>query len=462
MAASPKSACGFSPAFSPKGQPVAFRVGSEDRSIRHSRRTRLATHAAPAPLVDLLGDFLVRTRRILSLFAASLIAFAPMHAMAQDQEESVSVRERSRADYDPLGLRLGGFTLHATLDLNATNSDNIFAEETAEDEDTILTAGLRGRLSSNWSRHALAFEAGGATVIYDEFSSEDYDTSFAGVSGRLDIGSSSNVNARARIAHDVESRRDPDAPAQGAPRPEFDRTELALGAQHRFNRFRVGATVTQIEQEFDGLQSFRDFDQTGVTGRVEAELTPRLGLLAQVTADERDYDNTPLLSSEGQTYLVGATINFTDLMKGEVAVGQFERDYDDPAIGTVDGLALSGNLEWYVTRLTTLSFLASRNSETNVGAVTATPFVESRYGARVDHELLRNLILTVGAQAGSREYDDVISREDDFVYADAGMDWFVNRRLVVSGRVEHTDVSSDLTTAEFDETSVTLGISLRL
>src|SRR3546814_10383204 len=49
--------------------------------------------------------------------------------------------------------------------------------------------------------------AGAATVSHDDFSSEDYDTSFAGVSGRLDVGSRSNLAARARFAHEVESRR---------------------------------------------------------------------------------------------------------------------------------------------------------------------------------------------------------------------------------------------------------------
>ena len=237
---------------------------------------------------------------------------------------------------------------------------------------------------------------------------------------------------------------------------------MALGAQHRFNRVRISATAAQVEQDFDGAQSFRDFDETSLSGRVEAELTPRVGLLLQATTDERDYDNTPALSSEGQTYLVGATLNLTDLMRGEIAIGQFQRDYDDPTIGSVDGLAASADLEWYVTRLTTLSFLARRNSEQVVGATTAVPFIESRYGARVDHELLRNLILSAGAQVGSREYDDVIARDDDFIFADFGMDYFVNRRFVLNGRIEHTDVTSDVPTAEFDETSVMLGVSIRL
>jgi hypothetical protein len=457
MAASRNSARGFPQAFPRKEQLVASRGSSEDRSIRQSRRVRLATHAALAPL----GDFLVRIRPVLSIFAASLIAFLPVHAMAQDREESVSVRDRPRPEYDPLGVRFGGFNLNATLDLGVASTDNLFAEETGEDDDMIYSAGLRGRLDSNWSRHALGFDAGATTVSHEDFTSEDHDTHFAGVRGRLDIGGNSNVSARARIAHEVEPRNDPDAPAQGIPLVEFDRTELSASAQHQFSRFRVTGTVGQTEQEYEGLQNFRDFDETRLTGRVEAEVTPRLGLMLEATTDERDYDNTPPLSSEGQTFLVGATINFTDLMKGEVAVGQFEREYDSGT--TTDGLAASAELEWYITRLTTITLNARRNAEDVVGATVAVPYVETRYGGRVDHELLRNLILTAGIQFGQREYE-IIDRDDDYMYAEAGADWLINRRLVLSGRYLRDEVESDGLNAyrDYEEDRFTLGLGIRL
>jgi hypothetical protein len=457
MTASRISARGYPPAFPRKEQPVALRASSGDRLIQQSRRVRLAAHAALAPL----GEFFVRVTPVLSLFAASLIALAPVHALAQDQQESVSVRDRPRPEYDPLGMRFGGFNLHATLDLGVATTDNLFAEETGEDEDTIFTAGLRGRLASNWSRHALAFEAGAATVSHDEFSSEDHDTHFAGASGRLDIGSSSNVSARARIAHEAEARNDPDAPAQGIPLVEYDRTDMALSAQHRFNRFRVTGTVGQVQQEFDGTQSFRDYDETRLTGRVEAEVSPRLGLMLEATTDERDYDNTPTLSSEGTTYLVGATINFTDLMQGHVAVGQFEREYDSGE--SSDGLAASADLEWYITRLTTITLNGHRNSEDVVGATTAVPFIESQYGLRVDHELLRNLILTGGVQFGQREYE-TIDRDDDYMFAEVGADWLLNRHLVARGRFVHDEVESDGVNAyrDYEESRFTLGLGILL
>jgi hypothetical protein len=191
-------------------------------------------------------------------------------------------------------------------------------------------------------------------------------------------------------------------------------------------------------------------------------LTPRLGLVFQATTDERDYKNTPSLSSEGTTLLAGVSINFTDLLQGEITAGQFERDYDGGS--SADGLALAANLEWYPTGLTTVSFNARQNAEDVVGATSATPFTESQYGIRVDHELLRNVILTAGAQAGTREYEDPIDREDEVVGVEIGADYLMNRRVALRARYNFDDVQSSGADRyrDFEVNAFTLGVSFRL
>ncbi|HYD71565.1 MAG TPA: outer membrane beta-barrel protein [Candidatus Binatia bacterium] len=454
MPASQISARGYPPGFSRKEQPVALRGSSQARLLKQSRRARLATQSALAPL----GDFFVRVRPVLSLFAASLIAFAPLHAAAQDEDQSVSVRERPRPEYDPRGTRLGAFMLHGSLDGAITMTDNLFADPAVEEEDTIYTLGAHARLNSNWSRHALGADAGYVSVTHDEFSSEDHETSYAGLRGRLDIGRSTNIGLVARVSHEIEARSDPDAGGVGTPLTEFDRTYFNVSAQHSFNRVRFGVAAWQSENDYDDLQNFRDFEGTGASARVDVAVTPRIGLFGQASADERDYNNDPTLSSDGTTYLVGASIDFTDLMEGEIAVGHFEREYADG--GSSDGLAVFGNLQWYITRLTTISVNASRNSEDVIGR-SAEPYVLTRFGARVDHELLRNVILTAGAGFANRDFlaDD---REDDHINYDVGVDWFLNPRVALEGRIVHEEIDSNAPAIDYDENRATLGISLRL
>lgn len=434
--------------FPPQVQHVAFMM----KAPEPWRLSAFAALAAP-------GGHDVRARKFASLFAATLMAIAPMHAFAQDVDDSVSVRERPRPEYDPLGLRFGGFDLNATLDLSVTTTDNLFAEEIGADDDIIFAVSPSARLSSHWSRHALSFEGGATFDSHEDFSSEDAETGYLRASGRLDVGGSSSISASAGWAHEVEPRTDPASPATPDP-VEYDVTDLAVTGRTTFNRFRLTGTVGRVEYEFDdATQAFRDNDIAYLRGRLEVEVSPRIGLMLQAETDERDYDNAPVFNSDGQTYLVGATINFTDLMRGEIAVGHFERDYDFG--GSTDGLAVAGNLEWYVTRLTTLSFNAHRNSEDVIGGAVALPYVDSSYGGRVDHELLRNLILTAGVQMGQREYE-LISTEEDYFYGDIGADYLVNRRIVIRARYGHNEVDSDLPLNSYDENRFTLGVSFRL
>lgn len=452
MKRAPKPAGTPAATFPLQAQRIANRANSTDRS-------RLAgPREAPAQ-----GDSNVRLRSILAVFAASLIAALPAHAFAQEVNDSVSVRDRPREEYDPLGVRFGGFTLNASVGLTATHNNNVYATPTNEQDDIIFTVTPRARLQSNWSRHALTLEAGAAIDRYNDLDDEDAETYFAGAVGRVDIGSNTSVSGIARYAREVEPRTNPDALTAGEP-VEYDRTELAVSAQHVFNRLRVRATFAHVEYDYDNVpgfpQDFRDMEEDRLTGRAEVELTPRIGWIIEASTDERDYGNAPSLSSDGTTFLTGVNVNLTDLMRGELTVGSFERDYTG---GSVDGTAIAANLEWYVTRLTTLTFFANQSGEES-GAVVALPYTATNYGARVDHELQRNVLLTGGVSFGEREYEGGFDRNDEYFSGDAGVEYIMNRRVAFNLRYRHEELESNGANRyrDFDQDVISAGVSLRL
>lgn len=452
MTCAPKPAGMAGASFPLHAQPVAEKTFWADRSGPAALRGALAK-----------GDSSLRVRSVLALFAASLIAAMPAHAFAQEVEDSVSVRDRPRDEYDPLGVRFGGFTLHASVGVQAAHNSNVYASETNEQDDMIFTVSPRARLQSNWSRHALSFEGGGAVDRYSDNDDEDAETYFVGALGRLDIGSDTQLSGAARFAREVESRTNPDALLFGEP-VEYDRRELSASLQHTFNRVRLRGTIANTAYDYHDAsgvdQDFRDMEENRFTGRAEVELTPRIGWIFEASADERDYDNTPGLNSEGMTYLTGVSVNLTDLMRGEITLGQFERDYDSGL--DVEGTAINANLEWYVTRLTTLSFFAGQRGE-ETGAFVAVPYTETNYGARVDHELRRNLILTAGVSFGDRDYE-IIDRDDEFFSADAGVDYIMNRRVAFNLRYRHEQLESNGVNRyrDFDQDVISAGVSLRL
>ena len=108
-----------SPAF-----PAASATDCLQRQRRDSFRASLRASLASAGTRS--GDSELRSHPLLSSFGALLVAIAPFPAFAQTathaESHAVSVRDRPHPDYDPLGLRFGGFTVNGTLDLAVTNN----------------------------------------------------------------------------------------------------------------------------------------------------------------------------------------------------------------------------------------------------------------------------------------------------------------------------------------------------
>lgn len=409
------------------------------------------------------GDREVRLNPVASLFAATLITMLPVHALAQDvdgRQDVVSVRERERPELDPLGARLGGFTLNASVDADVTSTDNLFAAPSGlERDDIIYTIAPRARLASNWSRNQLAFDAGAAFRSHEDFPTEDVDTYNVRASGRWDLSADTAVHGLAGISHDYIARVDSDIPFIAAP-VEFARTEALIGVSHRFARLGVRLDAFQNDRQYDGAASVRDYDQTGLRGRVNYELSPRVGLFAVATTDERKYVNDPGVSSDGRSLLAGVSYN-GDLFRGDISVGQFEREYGNPAFGTLNGLAINSRVEWYITPLTTITVHAARTADNDIGLASGVPYVNTEYGVRADHELRRNIILTAGVRSGEREYEGV-NRDDQYTRYDIGADYILNRRVALRARYSVDEVESTVPVRNFDVEAVTVGLSLRL
>ncbi|MBX7201299.1 MAG: outer membrane beta-barrel protein [Rhodospirillaceae bacterium] len=398
-----------------------------------------------------------------SFFAASLMAIAPFQAIAQETTSSVAVQDRSRPEYDPVGRRLGGFDLNAQLDLTAVATDNVYATEVNEESDTYFVIRPSMRLDSHWSRNALGVNAGATQTLFNSFDTENATTGYVGGYGRLDIGSRSDVGANFRISREVEDRTSLDTITFGKP-VTFNVKDAAVTVGHRFNQLQLRGTFDRASYDYhnqDGLTlDLRDFTQDTFTGRVEYALSPRIGIVGRVVSDHREYDKSPGLSSDGRNYQAGVAFHLTDLLLGEVTVGEFSRDYDSGR--KISGASLNADLEWDPTRLTTVNFNARRTSGDN-GIVASEPYVDEAVGVDVDHELLRNVILSAGGYVGRRDYQG-IDRTDDYNTAYAGVNYLLNRGVALTARVQHDEENSTGINRyrDFSINTVRLGVSLRL
>jgi hypothetical protein len=387
-------------------------------------------------------------------------------------ERGETVMSRARPDYDPIGLRLGGFLLYPELAVQESYSSNIFATSTNERSDFITAIEPSLNLKSNWNNHALNFKADAQILKYADHSSEDQDNYSFGTDGRLDIQRDSRVYGGATYAVRHESRYSPND--LGAREPtKYDVFSANLSPEKDFNRLSVrldgnldrfsysnatsGAGATILEDQRDRTEY-----QIGI--KPTYELAPLRQIYGLFAYNWRDYDSNSSFGfnrdSTGFTLAVGARYDITGILFADVYLGYREQDYDDPRLPAAQGPAGGAKLTWNVTRLTTVTGLVTREIQETILAGSSSYFA-TKAEARVDHELLRNLILN-GSLGYENDDFEGINRNDNFVVLGLGAKYLINRNFALSGGYSFRTRSSDAADVDFDEHITFLRLSSHL
>ena len=367
----------------------------------------------------------------LLLTTAIAATVAPM-ATAQDNPflrgRHVDVTERSQPDFDPQPIRSGSFVITSSLGVSAEHNDNVFALPANEEGDTIFRVTPRVEARSDWTVHEMAI--GGWVnhrehVDFDSENTTDYNLFGR---GRIDVSRDFQIRLGADYGHYTEDRYAAGSFAAAEP-ASFDRAGVSASGLYRNDRIQVEGTVGTTTEDFDqALQAFRDNDTSYVSGRVSYAISPDLAVFVQARQADLDYSQG---NRDGTQTTVDAGVNFElgAPFRGEIAVGQFQDKRDNPLFGDTDGLNVTGNLKWFPTELTTVTFLANRGV-IDPGLAASATAINTGFGVRVDHELLRNVLLFGNARQETSEYEGSgIDREDDALSLAVGGAYKMNRNM---------------------------------
>lgn len=408
------------------------------------------------------------------LLAATALCASPYGASAQQRGEpspNVTVQERPRPDFDPIGIRAGSFFLFPSIGLAGVYDDNVFAEKDEEsDFATVVTPLLR--LRSNFSRHSLNLDVGAETAFYAKEDDNNYQDVFARGGGQLEITRDNLLNASFDLSRLHEDRDSPDDSGQDEITKYYSQ-KAGLSYRRNFNRLFaiVGSELLRFDYQDTDDENNDDRDRNQLLGRARLgyEIGPRLAAFVQGTADARRYDETPDdggfdRDSEGYGARVGATVDITSILFGEVSAGYTYRNYDDEELDSVDGLGLGGSITWNVTPLTSIIFEAlGEIQETTVaaGADRAAGNFQKTAGVDLTHELLRNVLLNANA-AYIRDDFEGIDRTDDSVLLGGGVSYLLNRNLSLDATYSFRNRFSDESDEEYTRNIIMLGLTAKL
>ena len=379
------------------------------------------------------------------------------------RDRNISVRERPHPEYEAIGGRLGGFMLYPRIEGDVDYDTNIYAAPDHTVGDTIFRVEPEVNLVSTWSRHALQFAAGVTQDAYVNHSSENTTDWYVDAEGRLDFAGRTHLSGQLRHdrATELRSSDNNGIIGVGLPHPiQYDENLANLQLTREFNRLKLTGRTEYSDFRYsnEGAVELDLRDRHVATGMVRADyaLSPATALFVEYTANDRHYRLHPIgvnqPDSSGYEVLGGANFELGHLVRGEVGAGYLSQSYRAASYAAVSGFGFRGKVEWFPTQLTTVTASASRSVEDSgiiipFGADrTAGGYLYTQTQVRVDHELLRNLILTGGAGYERIEFR-AITRTDDRWHANLGATYLLNRRVGLNASYTylHQTSSGDLT-----------------
>jgi hypothetical protein len=389
------------------------------------------------------------------------------------QKEQVPLKAM-RPTLDPYvapGIKLGGIALFPELGVGTVYTSNVGGSATDARSDAGLSLRPSLRFESDWVRHSWKGEATGDFTAYLENSDFDSSQIDAASKFRLDIRHTTRAEFDASYSLSQESSADSEVPDTAI----GNRTDHALAANaaiiHDFGGLDGRATLgieRQISEdvELSGGGTEDNSDRNNYTPSLALRLSytdpPALKPFVELAYAPRFHDekfdrNGLRRDSQGMTAAVGVTLDQGPLWLGEMALVYAVRDYEDPALDTIEAFGINGNLTWSPTDLTSVVMtLATGLDESSSATSSGTKTWSGRFD--VAHELRENLILLGGFGA---EFEKFSGGTDTTLSTNIGVEWQLNPNLAWTAGYDGTWLEAADSGGNYNEQRLMTGMVLR-
>lgn len=354
------------------------------------------------------------------------------------RDRNISVSQRPHPGYDAVPVPVGGFLVLPKLDAGAEYNDNIYAVPTGAKSDTIWTVNPEVDLTSNWNRNFLGAFIRSATRDYSRYTTETTTDYQLGAQGRLDAGDG-KFSLGGDTGELTEPRTSPST-THGTTHPvRYQQTDGFFSAVETLNRVRLTGRVDISNLDYQNgvdpagasvLEKDRSRTDYTYSGKAEYAVSPDTAVYVAAAYNDHEYALMPPAAaidrnSHGEQVTGGANFDITKTIRGDIQVGWMQQEFAASVLHTYSGLAALGTVEWFPSDLTTVTLTGSRAVQDSA-AVGSSIFVASSGSVGVDHELLRNLVLTGRVSYEDDAYQGV-SRDDHTTGGYVGGRYMLNR-----------------------------------
>jgi hypothetical protein len=397
------------------GGNVALRLGQEGHLTRHvpaSGKRRTASW-----LQLMLVACGVSMPSLAMAQRENSVLIEPLIPPDYDRGRNVSVLERERPDYQAIGIRRGGFLIYPSLRTELGVTDNVLLSGSNRDADGWISIEPTIAVNSDWSRHQVRATAMGQFQRFLNTPRRNQNGFEVGALGRYDYGSRYSLTGEAQLSREYESPLNGAVDADLAVLSSYLRSFFSIRGEYQQDRVRARLIVDRTAIAFSDVdlgtsirdQTDRDRVVTRLGTQLEFARTPSFSYYGRATLGRIDYSRDTLLNGapnrDARSYraVAGVSFDIPGRFRGALGAGISHLDYDLRFYSNVTGLSVEGQIEYFPTELTTVGLVASRTIEdSNISSSRA--FFDNRLRLTVDHELLRNLILSGTTEVGRLDY----------------------------------------------------------
>lgn len=388
-------------------------------------------------------------------------------ANAQEPRRGASPLNLPRPGYEPRLLHFGSSTVALEAQLGALYDDNVYAAETAERDDIILTLVPEARINSDFGKVQLGTQFYANVREHTQETRESSVAFGAGSSLDYSINQANSLSARIQFDRLIENRSDPEAAAGivDAPR-KINSGEAELNYNWRRNR--LGLEATAAVQRYDYRSPTEDDrDMSTYRGSLRAALRVGAAMDAFVEGyvTRRDFDDRADFSGVDRDAttigaLAGVRRELSGRWRGSIGVGLFRQDPKDPTLSSFSGFAANGNITWTPQARTAITAQVFRGDVATVRSG-ASGRTDTRLSLGIDQEVRHNLVLSASVAYRNTSYRGLSTRNQKLVTGSIEAEYLMNRFASLYASASYAKRTSNFPTDEFNRTILGIGVRLR-
>jgi hypothetical protein len=379
-----------------------------------------------------------------------------------DRGRNISVAERYRPEFSPVGVLEGSFVLHPSVGLGLSQTSNAEVSSTGS-ADGILTVSPGFAANSDWSRHYLGLRASSDFSRYFGSTARNANAFNLNSVGRLDIGATTVVNVEASLAHISESPETGGQSSSVSVLSHYYRNFESLRAQYQSGQASVIVAGDRTQLSYDPIvrddgttTSQTDRDRTLLRGTVQLQyaFTPSFMIFDQVTYGRTDYASALSTgqvnrNSNSITTQIGVSVDFASFLRGQIGIGYMWRNYDSALYTSAAGVSFNGLIQFFPNDLTTFTLQGTRELQDGVGVI-SNAYVDNRASLRVDREIRSNLLGGLEVRYSAQHYDAPGLSTDGYAVV-ANARYFASRQLSINSKLGYVKRSSSQFVAGYGE-----------